>query len=88
MTTKERNRDIKRLAKAIKNFPDTDKTGKTAYEFIDGYAKKEFIRLHNADNSFQSLSNESILLLIGLNRTYRFIPFHRFGLGIDYKELI
>lgn len=85
MTTRELNRDIKRLNAAIKAMPSgpSDQHKETYYKFIADYAKKEFTRLYFAADDFKVLSKESILILIRLNLRHRFIAFHQFGNKIE-----
>lgn len=77
MTSKELNRDIKRLSlkvEKMKLVEDRDKW----FKFIENEAKKEFIRLFYADTTMQSMTKQSILIMLGLNVSYRFIPLHNF----------
>lgn len=81
MTARELNRDIKRLNADIKK----NKSGNmdAYFKYIGGPAKQEFIRLYYADTSMKSLSKESVLILLRLNLSHRFIPLHIFGLHTE-----
>lgn len=86
MTIKELNQDIKRLNKYIKGIAKAAEMMKdnTAYfADIEKVAKPEFIRLHHAADDFKSLSKDSILILVRLNLSHRFIAFHQFGNKIE-----
>ncbi len=85
MTIKELNRDIKKLHNEIKNQSSKAVGGDTNtdyFNYIEGIAKPEFIRLYNADNTLSCVSKYSLLVLLRLNVRHRFIPFHQFGLNI------
>lgn len=85
MTKRELNRDIKKLAKFIAGIAKAAEMMKdnTAYfESLQKVAQPEFIRLINADDSWESLTAESLRILIVLNSRHRFIALHRFGTGI------
>lgn len=85
MTTKELNRDVKRLNKLVLAL---DKIGGDAYfKSIDISVKPEFIRLLNADREFLYLNRTSILILLRLNLRFRIVAFHTFGLNIDLTKL-
>lgn len=79
MTTQELNRDINRLYKAI----EKSKGKESYYEDLENVHSKEFKRLYNADNNFEYMNKKSILILMVLNRRFRFIPFHNFGININ-----
>jgi hypothetical protein len=70
MTNAELNRDIKKFAQQIKD-------GK-----LDPHseqAKQEFNRLHGADKTMEAWTITSWRIMVVLNRSYRFYPFHIFG---------
>jgi len=81
MTTKELNRDIKRLVKNIHNLMGKDFDA--YFEYIHNDAKKEFIRLYYADKEFKYMNKQSVLIMFRLNISYRFVEFHRFGSHIE-----
>lgn len=85
MTTKELNRDIKRLWNELysKSFEDTDEFLK----YRDTDAKKEFIRLYHVCSDFEGVSRDNILRMLSMNVRYRFIALHQFGLLIDCSKL-
>ena len=86
MTKRELNRDVKRLnnyIKGIKKAAEMMQDNTAYFKDIQGYAKGEFIRLIGADNSFESLSAESLRILLKLNLSHRFIPLHTFGIFIE-----
>lgn len=86
MTPAQLNRDIKRLAKNIQSHDKTDLDA--YYKYIDGVASIEFRRLYNADSAFLPMNRTSILIMLSLNLTHRFMPLHQFGLMIDLNNLI
>lgn len=77
MTTKELNRDIKRLHKSISNADMLD-------EKIKQEHRKEFMRLYLADKEFSYINAENIKIMLRLNLRYRFEPLHLFGIYINY----
>src|SRR5574343_740679 len=80
MTKQEYNRDVKRLRKAV------DGLGATTdemWEYIDKTLKAEFIRLYDADRTFEYANKESVLTMLRINLRFRFIPLHSFGLWIN-----
>jgi len=78
MTAKELNRDIKRLRLKIEKMKHSE-NHEEWFKFIDNEAKQEFIRLYHADTSMQSMSKQSIIIMIGLNVSHRFLPLHNFA---------
>lgn len=78
MTTKELNRDIKRLANEFYrlSFGDTDIYN--AYKENEG--KTEFMRLYRADSEGKYMSHKSMLQLFRINLRHRYIPLHSFGI--------
>jgi hypothetical protein len=90
MNNNKFNKDIKQLNKAIfKASQKVDIIGNIDdyFAFINGEAKKEFLRIYNANNTFEDLNKVSILILLRLNLLFRFIPFHSFGININLEEL-
>jgi len=86
MTTKELNRDIKRLEKEIfKMSQNCEKTGNNDeyFFYIANDAKKEFTRLFHADATFEYMNRESVLIMLRLNLRHRFIQLHQFGSAIN-----
>lgn len=71
MTKQELNRDIKRLYKQYLN-----KADKEAIE-------PEFKRLYYADDNFEYCNKNSVLMLLAMNHTFRFIQFHLFGISCE-----
>lgn len=86
MTKQELNRDIKRLANEI--YRISFDTQEKYFEYLEKEAKKEFIRLYNADRNFEYMNGKSVLIMLKLNLTNKFIPLHTFGLNIDITKLI
>lgn len=81
MTTKELNRDIKRLNKSIK-----DHLSMGIDEFFlwfEDVAKPEYLRLYHADSKFEYMSRSSILIMYRLNLRYRIIALHQWGIEIE-----
>jgi hypothetical protein len=79
MTSKELNRDIARLHKAVKALdgnPDRD-------NIINTVIRKEFLRLYRADNTFEYMNIKSLRIMLRLNLLYRFEPLHTFGIYIE-----
>jgi len=81
MTTRELNRDIKRLAKNIAALDSSNLD--SFFKYIEEVAKPEFTRLYHASSDFKGLSKESILILLRLNLSHRFIALHHFGGKIE-----
>jgi hypothetical protein len=80
MTTKELNRDCKRLITLFK------KGHKYVYN-EDSSIKEEFIkelkRVYYADSNFEYLSPKNALGLMRINLSLRVIPLHQFGIGYE-----
>jgi hypothetical protein len=81
MTNRELNRDIKRLYVRIERIRN-DSNPNLMNDWIEytkemNLVKMEFQRVFYADNSMQSLTKQSILILLSLNNSYRFVPLHR-----------
>lgn len=80
MTPRELNNAVKILNSELyrMSFGDLDEYIK----YRDNEAKKEFIRLYHADETMESLTKRSILIMFRLNLKHRFIAFHLFGINI------
>lgn len=52
------------------------------FKWLEEEAKPVFIALYNEDPSFTYISKKSVLILLRLNLSYRFIKFHQFGIFI------
>lgn len=78
MTTRELNRDIKRLANELyrPSFGDND----TYNTYKENEGKAEFMRLYRADSEGKYMSHKSMLQLYQINLRFRYIPLHSFGL--------
>jgi hypothetical protein len=85
MTKNELNRDIKRLKSEI--YRMSFESLETYYKYIDTEARKEFKRLYYADQSFEYMNKNSVLIMFRLNLKHRFLPLHSFGLGIELNNL-
>jgi hypothetical protein len=83
MTVKELNRDIKRLLKLVASY--TGKNLPDYHERIEKDVKPEFLRLYNADRSFEYMNKQSIIIMLRLNIRYRFEALHHFGLFINLR---
>ena len=83
MTTKELNRDIKKLKRSVDKMKTSEHTNDQWFEFIEKQIKPEFIRLYNADNTMKALNADSLRIMLRLNVRFRFINFHSFGLMIE-----
>ena len=85
MTSKELNRDIKRLWKQYKSHLSNFREDNIDqfYKHIEDVIKPEFKRLYYADTSMKPLNADSLRYLIRLNLLLRVIPFHQFGLSIS-----
>jgi hypothetical protein len=85
MLSKELNRDVKRLVKAIQ------KEVKENAGYIKGDSfpifQKEFRRLYHADDMFEFMSKDSILRMLRLNLKYRFMPLYLFGIKIQLNNI-
>lgn len=89
MTKNQLNSDVKKLAKNIAkaraNFEaDQDKY----FKYIDQDARKEYLRLFDADSTFEYMGKLSILIMLRLNLRHRFIELHRFGSHINLEKLL
>jgi hypothetical protein len=90
MNNRKYNQDIKQLNKAIfKASQKVDISGNNDeyFAFINGEAKKEFMRIYNANDTFEGLNKISILIMMRLNIRHRFVPFHLFGININLALL-
>lgn len=76
MTSAELNRDIKRLAKQF----GTDGAEKLEFE-------KEFKRLYYADDNFQYMNKQSVLIMLSINLRHRFIALHSFGINVSINGI-
>lgn len=86
MTAKELNRDVKKLNAYIKGLRDNNPKNEDNIAFfrdLGHVAKPEFERIVGADPSFKSFNADSLRILLRLNLSHRFIPFHQFGLYIE-----
>lgn len=83
MTTKELNNKIRKLYNEVSKLQSEQTNLDVFFSIIDTEIKPKYTTLYYADDSFKSLTKESILILIKLNLRYRFIPFHQFGLNIN-----
>lgn len=84
MTTKELNNKIRKLYNEVSKLQSEQTNLDVFFSIIDTEIKPKYTTLYYADDSFKSLTKESILILIKLNLRYRFIPFHQFGLNINF----
>jgi hypothetical protein len=80
MTKRELN--IKAIDNRIKN------EGEKYFQIIEDEIKPELIRLHNIDKELNYFSLESLKTLIILNRLYRAIPMHRFGIYAEIDGIL
>ena len=85
MTKNELNRDIKRLKSEI--YRMSFESLETYLKYIETDAKKEFTRLYYADQQFEYINRTSVLIMLRLNLSHRFIPLHLFGNGIELNNL-
>lgn len=81
MTTKELNKAIKILSIQYTKMSGADND--LFYKWLETTFTPEFKRVYYADDSFQYINRESILILLVLNRKTRVIPFHQFGININ-----
>ena len=84
MTTKELNNKIRKLYNEVSKLQSEQTNLDVFFSIIDTEIKPKYTTLYYADDSFKSLTKESILILIKLNLRYRFISFHQFGLNINF----
>lgn len=77
MTNYELNLSIARLAKRVQKLDRLNTTSEQEEEI-----KAELRRLYRVDDTFTSLSKNSVLRLLRLNLRFREIPLHNFGLMI------
>jgi hypothetical protein len=85
MTKNELNRDIKRLKSEI--YRMSFESLETYYKYIDTEACKEFKRLYYADQSFEYMNKNSVLIMFRLNLKHRFVAIYHFGIGIELNNL-
>lgn len=84
MTTAELNRDIKKLYNnQVKAFADLGIEEFTEYK--KNVLKPEWLRLYGADREMKYMTAKSIKIMIVLNRKWRIIHAHEFGLFINEK---
>lgn len=83
MDSTQLNRDIQSLKHKVKSFKTKGGNLEPYFKFIEDVVKPEYIRLYRADDTFKSLTQKSVLIMIRLNLSHRFIPFHQFGLNIE-----
>lgn len=87
MTKAELNRDIKRLRNRVKVLKvDVESNRITQAEYfktIEEEIKPEFRRLYYADDTFEYMNRESILSMLRMNLSHRFIATHIFGIKIE-----
>jgi hypothetical protein len=77
MTSKELNKAVKALWS--EHYRMTFEQNEIYFSWVEKTAKPEFSRLYYADDSLESLTKESLLMMLSLNRLLRVIPFHHFG---------
>jgi len=77
MTAKELNKAIKALWK--EHYRLTFEQNTVYFDWVEKTAKPELLRLYHADDTLESLTKESLLMMLSLNRKLRAIPFHNFG---------
>jgi hypothetical protein len=87
MTNNELNRGIKRLLNEVKKLDTSVNNGDEYFFKVANVIKPEFIRLYYADTNFSAMNINSIKIMIRLNLSFRFIPFHQFGINIDIEKL-
>lgn len=79
MTKQELNRDIKRLFNKIQSLQLNYQYDPNTYiNFIEGEGKKEYLRLYYADRTTEYLTKNSLVTMMTLNRSHRFVQFHVF----------
>ena len=77
MTKQELNRDINRMyINYISN------KNNTIMKFDYNAMFEEYRRLYYADDELKYMNKKSIRIMLILNRIYRIIPFHMFGIGM------
>ena len=79
MTAAELNRDIKRLGNTVEKLHQLNNQD-IYFKEIETMVKPEFMRLYLADSQFEYMNKKSILIMLRLNLSFRFIPLHSFGL--------
>jgi len=88
MTTKELNRDVKRMYKHHFEKLEADEDNMEYFKFKDGEGKKEFMRLYWSDRKLEYLNRENIIRMMIINQKCRYIQFHLFYCSTDQKALI
>jgi len=78
MTKQELNRDIKRLYNKFDKLAGDD-----FYKFVETEGQKEFKRLYYADSEADYLNKTTLLMMMNLNRRYRYIQFHTFYINAE-----
>jgi len=79
MTTKETNRDIKRLWNKRLSMLNTDEY----FKYIDGEYKKEFLRLYRADSKAEYINYNSFRAMHRMNQCHRFINSAFFYINLE-----
>ena len=83
MTTKELNRDIKRLWKEREK---QDGTAAEYWDWIESDFKKEFLRLYNADSQCEYMNLKSFKIMYRLNQCHRMVPFAFAWINMDVNK--
>ena len=78
MTKQELNRDIKRLWNLHISLNSLEP--EQYYKEVEERVKPEFKRLYGVDREFKYLNKQSIIILMSINLTHRFVELHSFGL--------
>jgi len=80
MTKQELNRDVKRLHKDYLRAKELNNND--FFKVVDTTIRNEFLRLYHADNNFSYMNKQSILIMLRINISHKFTPFHLFGINI------
>lgn len=81
MTTRELNRDIKRLYQ--EHYRRTFETSTEFFNWWEAEGKNEFLRLYEADSEARYLTLNSYKAMQRLNQSERIVPFHLFYIKAD-----
>jgi len=85
MLDKKLNKEVKALFNEYLSLPydyEDDKICNKYWNDIDNIIKPKLRELHDKSNDFETLSKNSILIFLYMNRKIKTIPTHQFGLYI------
>lgn len=81
MTKQQINNKVKQLHNKVKQLEKLDIDDH--FKALDKEIKPLFREIYNSDKTFNLMNKKSILVMLVLNRRFRIIPFHQFGIDIN-----